>query len=99
MCMQGGRSWHPFGEGKNDHKNVRQACIYFFRDKCVIYARNYKLANLAQNNLQYPLCNNAFLSRETLFLTPKTLLLPKDFQTLRKSRQILISDKLAYVRG
>ena len=43
MCMQGGRSWHPFGEGKNDHKNVRQACIYFFRDKCVVYARNYKL--------------------------------------------------------
>ena len=27
---QGGRSWQPFGEGKNSHTNFRQARIYYF---------------------------------------------------------------------
>ena len=28
---QGGRSWQPFGEGKNGHTNFSQARIYYFR--------------------------------------------------------------------
>ena len=44
---QGGRSWQPFGETKNGH-NFRQARIYYFRDKSVVFARNCKFANLTQ---------------------------------------------------
>ena len=45
---QGGRTWQPFVEGKSGHENFRQARIYNFRDKCVVFARNHKLANLTQ---------------------------------------------------
>ena len=44
--FQGGRSWQPFGEGKNGQKPFRQACICYFRDKCVVFARSCKFANL-----------------------------------------------------
>ena len=37
---QGGKFWQPFGEGKKGHKNFRQARIYLFRDKCVVFAQN-----------------------------------------------------------
>ena len=40
---QGGRSWQPFLEGKNGHENFRQAHIYYFRDKRVVFARNCSL--------------------------------------------------------
>ena len=43
---QGGRTWQPFVGGKNGHENFCQARIYNFRDKCVIFARNRKFANL-----------------------------------------------------
>ena len=33
---QGGRSWQSFSEGKNGHKNFRQARIYYFRDNKTI---------------------------------------------------------------
>ena len=45
---QGGRTWQPFVGGKNVHENFRQARIYNFRDKCVVFARNRKFANLTQ---------------------------------------------------
>ena len=45
---QGGRTWQPFVEGKNGHENFRQTHVYNFRDKCVIFARNRKFANLTQ---------------------------------------------------
>ena len=45
---QGGRTWHPFVGGKNGHESFRQARIYNFRDKCVVFARNLKFANLIQ---------------------------------------------------
>ena len=45
---QGGRTWQPFVGGKNGHENFRQARIYNFRDKCVVFARNRKFANLTQ---------------------------------------------------
>ena len=35
---QGGRSWQPFGQGKNGHKNFRQMRIYFFLNKYVDFA-------------------------------------------------------------
>ena len=45
---QGGRTWQAFGGGKNGHKTFRQAHIYNFRDKCVVFARNLKFLNLTQ---------------------------------------------------
>jgi len=45
---QGGRTWQPFIGGKNGQENVRQARIYNFRVKCVIFARNRKFAKLNQ---------------------------------------------------
>ena len=50
--------------------------------------------------MQYIPCNSALLAQETLFLTQKDTFLPKDLQKkVRKWRQILIRDKLAYVRA
>ena len=45
---QGGRTWQAFGRGKNGHGTFRQARIYNFRDKCVVFARNLKFSNLTQ---------------------------------------------------
>ena len=45
---QGGRAWQPFVGGKNGRENFRQARIYNFRDKCVVFARYRKFANLTQ---------------------------------------------------
>ena len=48
ILKQGGRTWQPFVGGKNGRENFRQARIYNFRDKCVIFVRNRKFANLTQ---------------------------------------------------
>ena len=72
---QGGRAWQPFVRGKNGHENFRQARIYNFRDKCVVFARNRKKST--QWNMQYILCNSALLAQETLFLTQKGTFCPK----------------------
>ena len=45
---QGGRTWQPFVGGKHGHENFRQARIYNFHDKCVIFARNPNFATLTQ---------------------------------------------------
>ena len=45
---QDGKSWQPFGEDKNGHKNFREARICYFREKCVVFARNRKFAKLTQ---------------------------------------------------
>ena len=74
-----------FRRGKNGHENFRQARIYNFRDKCVVFARNRKFANLTQYNVQYIPC-----PRNTIF-DPKGTFLPKDSQKVRKLRQILTS--------
>ena len=49
--------------------------------------------------MQYLPCNGALLAQETLFLIQKGTFLPKDLQKVRKSRQILFRDKIAYVRA
>ena len=36
---QGGRSWQPFGEGKNGHTNFLQERNRYFRDKCVVFQK------------------------------------------------------------
>ena len=46
--VQGGRTWQPFVGGKNGHENFRQTRIYNFCDKCVVFARNRKFANLTE---------------------------------------------------
>ena len=48
VVKQGGRTWQPFVGGKNGHENFRQARIYNFCDKCVVFAHNRKFANLTQ---------------------------------------------------
>ena len=41
ITTQGGRNWQqPFGEHKNGHKNFCQVPICYFRDKCIVFARN-----------------------------------------------------------
>ena len=45
---QGGRTWQPFVGSKNGNENFRQARIYNFRVKCVVFARNRKFAKLTQ---------------------------------------------------
>ena len=50
--------------------------------------------------MQYIPCNSALLAQEALFLPKKALFMPIDLQKkVRKSRQILIRDKIAYVRA
>ena len=68
---QGGRTWQPFVGGKNGHENFRQARMYNFCNKCVVFARNRKFAKLTRWNMQYIPCNSALLAQETLFLTQK----------------------------
>ena len=96
ISEQGGRTWQPFVGGKNGHENFRQAHIYKFRDKCVVFARKRKFAKLTHWNMQYIPCNSALLAQET---PKKALFLPKDLQKVRKSRQIIIRDKIVYVRA
>ena len=48
MPIQGGRTWQAFGGGKNGHETFRQARIYNFCDKCIVFARNLKFFNLIQ---------------------------------------------------
>ena len=48
MWYQGGRTWQPFIGSKNGNENFRQARIYNFRVKCVVFARNRKFAKLTQ---------------------------------------------------
>ena len=50
--------------------------------------------------MQYMPCNSALLAQKALFLPKKALFMPKDLQKkARKSRQILIRDKIAYVQA
>ena len=48
MLTQGGRTWQAFGGGKNGHETFRQARIYNFCDKCIVFARNLEFSNLTQ---------------------------------------------------
>ena len=57
IIYQGGRTWQPFVGSKNGNENFRQARIYNFRVKCVVFARNRKFAKLTQWNMQYIPCN------------------------------------------
>ena len=38
LCLQGGRTWQPFVGSKNGNGNFRQARIYNFCVKCVVFA-------------------------------------------------------------
>ena len=42
MQNQGGRTCQAFGGGKNGLETFRQARIYNFSEKCVVFARNRK---------------------------------------------------------
>ena len=47
-------------------KKFCQAHVSDFRDNCVVFASNFKFANLIQYDMQYIPCNNALLVQETL---------------------------------
>ena len=48
--------------------------------------------------MQYIPCYSALLAQEALFLPKMALFMPKDLKKkVRKSQQILIRDKIAYV--
>ena len=68
--------------------SITKTRIYSFRNKCVVFARNCKFAKLTKYNMQYLPWNNAFLAH--YFWPKKVLFMPKDFQKVRKSGQILI---------
>ena len=76
IIRQGGRSWQPFGEEKNGQKSFRQAGIFYFCDKCVVFARNGKFGNSIQYNMQYVPCHRPLFAQETLFLTQRSTFLP-----------------------
>ena len=48
IWINGDRTWQPFVGDKNGHENFCQARIYNFRDKCVVFARKRKFANLTK---------------------------------------------------
>ena len=63
------------------------------------FLRNRKFANLTSK-----ICNIChvvvhFLPKKHCFWPKKALFLPKDLQKVCKSQQILIRDKIAYVRA
>ena len=45
---QGGRTWQLFVGDKNGHESFRQARIYNFLVKCIVFAHNRKFADLTQ---------------------------------------------------
>ena len=61
--LSGWQKLAAFRRGQNGHKNFRQACVYYLRDICVIFARNCKFAYFTQYNMQYIPCNSALLER------------------------------------
>ena len=58
-------------ESKKNHENFCQMHIYNFHDKCVVFARNHKFANLTQYNMQCIPCKSALRAQGTLFLAKK----------------------------
>ena len=70
---QGGRSWQPFGEGKNGHTSFRQARFCYFCDKCVVFERICKFTNLNQYNMKY-VATSATLTLFNICLTPVRVL-------------------------
>ena len=94
--QQGGKSWQPFGEGKNGQKSFVWRIFAIFATKAPFFR---VLANSIQYNTQYISCNSALLAQETLFLTPKALFSPKIFQKLRKIATKLIIATTGRVLG
>ena len=94
--LQGGRCWQPFREGKMATKVfVRHV---FVCDKCDVFARNCKISNSNQYNIQYISCKSALLAQETLYLTQKSTFWPKVFQKVHKLRQLLILQQISVLR-
>ena len=58
-------------------RKIGQARICYYRDKCVVFARNCKFAISIQYDMQYIPCNNALLAKETLLLSLNSTVLPK----------------------
>ena len=86
-AVQGGRSWQPFREGKDGHKNFLQARIYYFREGPSF------LRVLAILQIQLSIICNVyhvivhFLPKNTIFDQNSTFF-HKVSQKVRNSRQI-----------
>ena len=75
-------------------KIFRHARICYSRNKCVVFARKCKFANLIQYNMQYIPWNTAHLAQETLFLTKKsTSFCPKTPQKCKIATNLNIATK------
>ena len=97
---QGGRCWQPFSERKNGHTNFHQVRICYFRDKCVVFARNCKFANIIQYNMQYIPCNSALLAQETTVFNPtQNFFCPKSSKKCVNWNKSFYRDKIEYVRA
>ena len=62
----------------------------------------HRFSNLTQYNMQYIPCNSALLAqgpRCTVFTQKGTFYAQRSQKKVRKSRQIIIRDKIAYVRA
>ena len=73
MAMAG-TGWQKLAAFRRGQKWPQKFSSGYVRDKCVVFARNCKLANLIECNIQYISCKNAFLAPEKLFLTLKKTL-------------------------
>ena len=61
----GWQKLEAFRRGQKSIKNVRQVRVYYFRDKCVVFACNCKFTNLFLFGILYPLCTLPILAVET----------------------------------
>ena len=83
-------------DGGDDVEQCGGNCSHSARAKM---ATKVFVPPLIQYNMQCLPCNSALLAPETLFLTQKGTFFAQRSQKVRKSRQILICDKIAYVWG
>ena len=97
-AVQGDRSWQPFGEGKNGHKNFRQACIYYFR-KEPLFLRTLAILQIQLSIICIIYHVIVYFLPNTIFDPKENTYLSKDFRKVCESRQILISRQNSICQG
>ena len=86
-----------FRRGHNWPKKNQASAYFLFSRQMRRFACQF--ANLIQYGIQYALCNSALLVQDTLFLTTKSIFLPKFFQKVHKFRKIFISQQNSVCQG
>ena len=88
----GGRSWQASADAKMP-LILSSGAYLLIRDKCVIFARNCKIAKSFQCNMQYIQCNSAFLDHKAWFFI--AFCFKKHFLGQKRSKR----DKIANVKA